>query len=129
MKIKESKKRDQARELKKLCSMKVTVILIVIVIIFGKGDWKSWKLEDEPRPSKRQHCWDRLELGALETWGDLLSLRLQKVRKPRKKKAFLIWLNLHCNIYEGCSKSYKLHLDFRFVAYIPLLYRPNLNRN
>ena len=40
--------------------MKVTVIPIIsgaleMVTRAMKGEWKRWKLEDELRPSKRQH--------------------------------------------------------------------------
>ena len=64
IKLKDSEKKDKyldlARELKKLWNMKVTIIPIGIGT-FGtvtKGllkDWRTWKLEDEWRPSKLQH--------------------------------------------------------------------------
>ena len=32
------------------------------------GDWKSWELEDMPRPSKLQHCWDQPEYQEESWW-------------------------------------------------------------
>ena len=53
-KIKENENRDKyfdlARELKKIWNTKVMVILTVIVAL-GNGDGKSWKSEDESKPS------------------------------------------------------------------------------
>ena len=63
---KENKYLDLAWELKKLWNMKVTIILIAICA-FGtvtkelSKDWRTWKLEDEWRPSKQQHYWEWLE--------------------------------------------------------------------
>ena len=45
-----------ARELKKLWNIKVTMVSIVIGAL-----WRTWKLEDEWRSSKLQHCWDQPE--------------------------------------------------------------------
>ena len=83
IKLKESEKKDKyldlARELKKLWNMKVTIILIVIGA-FGtvtKGLLKG--LEDEWRPSKLQHYWERSEYWE-ESWRleeTCLSLKLQ----------------------------------------------------
>ena len=65
VKIKENEKRDKyldfSRELGKLCNMKVMVIPIVIGTLgrspkVWKGGRMSWKLEDESRPFKLQHC-------------------------------------------------------------------------
>ena len=63
---------DLARELRKLCNMKVTVRAIVIATfgIVPKGlqrGLEEWKLEEESRPSKLQHCWDRPEYRE-ESW-------------------------------------------------------------
>ena len=63
---KKDKHRDLARESKKLCNMKVTVIPIVIgalctVIKDWYKDWSTWKLEDVWRPSKLQQNQDRPE--------------------------------------------------------------------
>ena len=47
--------------------MKMTVISIVIGVlgtILKRLIKKSWKSEDERRPSKLEHCWDRLEYWA-----------------------------------------------------------------
>ena len=69
---KKNKYLDLARELKKLWNMKVTIIPIVIGA-FGtvtKGllkDWRTWKLEDEWKLSKLQHCWERPEYWE-ESW-------------------------------------------------------------
>ena len=68
MKLKESKKKDKnldlAREFKKkIWNMKVMIIPIVISA-FGTV---TWKLEDEWRPSKLQHCWERPEYWE-ESW-------------------------------------------------------------
>ena len=63
--LKESEKKDKyldlARELKKLWNMKVTIVPIVIGALgtVTKGLLKGlgiWKLADELRLSKRQHC-------------------------------------------------------------------------
>ena len=66
MKMKESEKRDiylnLARELKKLWSMKVIVILVVVgaLEMVPQGlemvPQKNWKSKEESRPSKLQHC-------------------------------------------------------------------------
>ena len=70
IKLKEREKMDEyfylARELKKLCNMKVTTIPIMIgafgtVIKDYQRDWKTWKLEDEWRWSKLQDYWERPE--------------------------------------------------------------------
>ena len=64
IKLKESEKKDKyldlARDLKKLLNMKVTIMRIVIgafsTVTKGllKGrDWRTWRLEDEWRPSKQ----------------------------------------------------------------------------
>ena len=68
MKLKEIEKNDKfldlARELKKISNMNVTIIPIVIGA-FGtvtKGLLKglgAWRLAEEWRPSKLQHCWER----------------------------------------------------------------------
>ena len=57
-KLKKCEKKDKYldldRELKKLWSMKVTIIPIIIGV-FGtvtKRDWRTWNLADEWRPSK-----------------------------------------------------------------------------
>ena len=64
IKLKESEKKDKyldlARDLKKLLNMKVTIMRIVMgafsTVTKGllKGrDWRTWRLEDEWRPSKQ----------------------------------------------------------------------------
>ena len=56
----------------KLWNMKVTIIPIVICA-FGTvtkdyfKDWRTWKLEDEWRPSKVQYYWERPEYWE-ESW-------------------------------------------------------------
>ena len=58
IKLKECKKKDKyydlARELKKLWNMKGTIVPIMTV----PRDWRTWRLEDESRPSKLQHYWE-----------------------------------------------------------------------
>ena len=53
-------------------NMRVTVIPIVIgafgIVLKGLEKRKKWKLEEESRPSKLQHCWDRPEYWE-EPWG------------------------------------------------------------
>ena len=53
---------DLAWEPRKLWNMKVTVIPIVVGVLGtipqGKGSWKCWKSENDPRPSKLFHCWE-----------------------------------------------------------------------
>ena len=49
-------------------------------------------------------------------------------------KAVYIYISISIYIYiyiifEGCSKSFKLHLDFRFVAEVSPMYRPHLHGN
>ena len=88
IKLKESQKKDKyldlARELKKLWNMKVTIILIVIGA-FGtvtKGLLKG--LEDLEAGGQEETIQTtillrpaRIPRRVLETWGDLLSLKLQ----------------------------------------------------
>ena len=94
IKLKECEKRDRyldlARELKKLCNMKVTIIPIVIVIpiVIGAFDtvttWLLKGLEDlevgdrvETIETTALLKTARILRRVLETWGDLLSLNLQ----------------------------------------------------
>ena len=67
LKIKENEWRysflDLAREHKTLWNMKVTMMPIIIGTLewslkSWKGNWKNWKLKDELRQSKIQHCLD-----------------------------------------------------------------------
>ena len=70
VKIKESEKigksLDLDRKLKRLCSMKIIVILIILSA-FGmvakvlEGDWRNWKAEEKSRSSRPQHCTDHQE--------------------------------------------------------------------
>ena len=56
--------------LKKLWNMKVTIIPIVLGTFGTKRllkDWRIWRLEDEWRPSKLQHYWERPEYWE-ESW-------------------------------------------------------------
>ena len=83
IKLKESEKKDKyldlARELKKLWNMKVTIIPIVIDA-FGtvtKGSLKGLEaLEIKGRVETIQTT-TRILRRVLETWGDLMSLKLQ----------------------------------------------------
>ena len=59
VKIKENEKRNKyinlAREVKKLWNLKVMVIPIINgALRTVSKDWKSWKSEEQPRPSKLQ---------------------------------------------------------------------------
>ena len=62
-KVKNQRKRkdkyvDLARELRKLLNIMATMIPIVIEAFWmaSSGYLMSWKLEDESKPSKLQHC-------------------------------------------------------------------------
>ena len=66
IKLKESEKKnkylDFAREFNKLWTIIPIVIYAFCTVANGLlKDWRTWKLEDEWRPSKQQHHWERPE--------------------------------------------------------------------
>ena len=88
IKLKECEKKDKyldlARELKKLWNMQVTIIPIVIGVFGTVTKWLQRGLEDlevgrrvETIQTTALLRTARILRRVLETWGDLLSLRLQ----------------------------------------------------
>ena len=85
VKLKESEKRDKyldlARELKTLWNVKATVIPVVIGTLGSvtKGlDWRTWKLRTTGNHQTTALLRSaRILRRVLDTWGNLLSLKLQ----------------------------------------------------
>ena len=80
-----------------LWNPRVTMMIPIVISAFGTvlKSLKSWKLENESKPSKRKHCWDRAEYkeNTEKGPGDLRRLAATQT-STKDRQLTLVWKTL-----------------------------------